>query len=151
MYILIHINDRFFRCFYSWKIVKGPILLYLESKTLVSLSSMGAGRRHDIPGSETKDFIIYSNSSSKGTSIFSYHFLSLGSNRKMCKGAGDMTMLNRFCYKNAEARKPDSGLSKRKAAIASVQEKCKRPMELDTDLELWLRSSFEVLMMELLL
>ena len=46
------------------------MLLYLQANMLACLSFMDAGRRHDIPGSETKDFITHGNSSSDRT-IFS--------------------------------------------------------------------------------
>lgn len=109
----------FFRFFYSWKTVKGPMLLYLQSNTWAPLSFlMSAGKRDDTPGSEKKDLIIHGNSSSHSTSTSSCLLPGPNSNRKMWRGAGDLSTLSRFCYRNTEIRKPDSGF-RRKAVIAS--------------------------------
>ena len=53
-----------------------------------------------------------------------------------------MSTLSRFCYRNAEAGKPDSDFPKRETVIASVHEKCKNPRgpwRIVTDMELQIR------------
>lgn len=104
------------------------MLLYLQASSLFCLSFMDAGRSHNTPGSEPKDFIIYGKSSSDSTSIFSCQFPSPTPTGR-CEErqvTGDMNTLSGFCNRNAETAKLDSGFSKNAAVIALVHKKCKK-------------------------
>ena len=69
---------------------EGPdILPCLPAIKLACHSFLDAGRRHDIPGSETNDFIIHNNICSQSISIFLCWFVSPNSHKKIQRGPGE--------------------------------------------------------------